>query len=324
MKRKFVNSLIFIFAFSVNFAFANGTPESPTEVGFRDIKIGSPESVVNQYCSVAEFLGYISGSCFGLDDLDFTFVYSEPEENTWTWDDVDDVIGDLENKYGLYTEKQVCDKLAQIIPGHPENINRKIKVWPRFDFNDPSEFQTRIVDIWGEEAANIMALGLLLRYGSGQSASWQFRSLCDGYKFFIADVIVGRYTLQDLMAYYSPLPQLPVTERVVEQISVDLGVQAQGLIGDLLDDPTNQFNQLRRSLGDKYYQDWGFGRKEVESFIAGETDELWTAYENGQVFLKIEKVSNWQFKLKVEYHTIDNGEILAKDRKPNYSTTSDF
>ena len=295
---------------NANAAKADESSTSSESIGFRDIRIGTPESVVNANCTVS--------SCYGLDDLSFYVTYSEPEEIGWTWDDVDQLILDLQQEYQVQDENKICEKLHRLIPRGRLGV-----MLPRYD--SIYDFKSELIDIWGEDAIDLMSLGILMRYGAGESTIWQLESFCQNSSArFVDTLLVDRNTLANILAYYSPLPELPESERVVEKLVVALGLQTHFHVLDLISDPTNLFNELKGSLDGKYSRDWEFGDKEVENFVLDKTQDLWISYQEGQVFLNIEKSSNGGLELNVEYHTKEDGAALMKARKPKFSSTSDF
>ena len=223
-----------------------------SDVGFKDLKIGSDSYVIEENCTE---IGEIF-KCYDIDDLKFNFSSSNSK-----------VVS--------------VDRYKGIVLG-----------------NHISSISPFCNTLFGSKGR------------SDFDSSWK----CYG-KFRV-------FTKKDDQ---KRIVSIGVQTNQIDKISIDVGPLYQSLLDRVIGDPKNPYLKLKNSLDSKYQMEWEFTERDRKLFNEGEKNNLWTSYNEGQIFLEIMREDKYSvLRLYLHYHTKEDGERLSEDRKPQNVNFNDF
>lgn len=113
------------------------------------------------------------------------------------------------------------------------------------------------------------------------------------------------------------------SEKKITYLGIYAGPLYQTLLDRVISDPNNPYVNLKNSLNSKYDMEWDHTVRDIKLFNEGESNSLWTSYNNGQVFLEIRRIDG-RLHLLVHYYTESEGKERSKERKSRNANLSDF
>ena len=117
---------------------------------------------------------------------------------------------------------------------------------------------------------------------------------------------------------------------ILRVLRIDLGPRVAGggfieTVREMVDD--DPILNMRGALESKYEMDYDWSERDRQLFNAGEKDELYTVYANGQVALLITRIEKeysrdvWSY---IEYRDPETAKRFLEANRPKKATTSDF